>query len=61
MKQELEDAFDFPQASPFRGSIVLDHRYSILRNRSVELVSFPDLPPPFRQFYLDRGAVWERD
>ena len=20
------------------------------------LVSFPDLPPPFRRFYLDRGA-----
>ena len=24
--------------------------------RCVYVVSFPDPPPPFRQFYLDRGA-----
>ena len=40
MKQELEDAFDLPQASPSRGTAqdpaVLDHRYCTLRNRSVQ-------------------------
>ena len=43
MKQELEDAFDFPQASPFRGTaqdpIVLDHRYSTLRNRRSDVMN----------------------
>ena len=32
------------------------HLYGNPSTLATELVSFPDPPPPFRQFYLDRGA-----
>ena len=48
----------------FASSSVPDPLFLLPKNMSIppylvpkrDIVSFPDPPPPFRQFYLDRGA-----